>query len=145
MSGKTKSTLTAKLKNSTSRLGLRALEPRILLDAAGFVTGADGAMDALDTVSISEDMSRLFENAADTIAPTDNVAAAIAPTDVDELLSALNVAEANQANDGESDDTKGDRTAILDDGGKDYYVKAVTSVVINDGNCLLYTSDAADE
>ena len=84
MSGKTKTTLTTKLKNSTSRLGLRALEPRILLDAAGFVTGADVAMDALDTQNVSEDMSMLFDNEAAAVAPSGEV------KQVDTLLSALN-------------------------------------------------------
>ena len=56
-----KNPLTTKLKTSTSRLGLRALEPRILLDAAGFVTGTDVAMDALDTQNVAEDMAAIFD------------------------------------------------------------------------------------
>ena len=34
-------------QSSKEKLGLLALEPRILLDAAGFVTGAEVAMDSL--------------------------------------------------------------------------------------------------
>jgi len=61
MSDNNKTSLTKSLKNSASRLGLRALEPRILLDAAGFVTGADVAMEVLDTQSVAEDMAAIFE------------------------------------------------------------------------------------
>ena len=90
MTDKTKSPLANKLKNSTSRLGLRALEPRILLDAAGFVTGADVAVDMLDTQSVAEDMATLFQNNT-ALAPRDEV------SPVDTLLTALKSADLGSA------------------------------------------------
>ena len=52
------------LNSSASTLGLRALEPRILLDAAGFVTGADVAMDALVAQDTAQDMAIIFGETA---------------------------------------------------------------------------------
>ncbi|WP_189586356.1 DUF4347 domain-containing protein, partial [Litorimonas cladophorae] len=106
MSEKTKNPITNKLKNSTSRLGLRALEPRILLDAAGFVTGADVAMDAMDTQNVAEDMAILFNTEATPLAPRGEV------SQVNALLSALSEAEADYQS---STNTIGDNAAeVLD-------------------------------
>ena len=38
-----------KAQSSRDKLGLVSLEPRLLLDAAGFVTGAEVAVDAMET------------------------------------------------------------------------------------------------
>ncbi len=105
MSEKSKNPVTANLKNGASRLGLRALEPRILLDAAGFVTGADVAMDAFDTQNVAEDMSMLFDAGATPLAPRGEF------TQVETLLSALNEAEsekdlASQAQDNPDSDVE---------------------------------------
>ena len=101
-----KNPLTTKLKTSTSRLGLRALEPRILLDAAGFVTGTDVAMDALDTQNVAEDMAAIFDGNS-PISPSGEV------QPIELLISALNAADAEV-------DKEVLLTRPLDDGGKNY-------------------------
>ena len=122
MTDKTKTPLAKKLNNSTSRLGLRALEPRILLDAAGFVTGADVAVDMLDTQSVAEDMATLFQNNT-ALAPRDEV------SPIDTLISALKSADLGSAD--SKTDTDSDGVDDIEDVDDD-----------NDGilDCLLYTS-----
>ena len=107
MTDNKKSSLTRNLKTSTSRLGLRALEPRILLDAAGFVTGADVAVDMLDTQSVAEDMAVLFEGNMPLSPSGEN-------EQVKTLLSAL--ATKDTDNDGVEDDVDvdDDNDGILD-------------------------------
>ena len=101
-----KNPLATKLKTSTSRLGLRALEPRILLDAAGFVTGAEVAMDALDTQNVAEDMAAIFDGNS-PVSPSGET------QPIELLISALNAADAEV-----------DKDVLLarpvDDGGKNY-------------------------
>ena len=131
MSDKKKTTLTNTLKNSTSRLGLRALEPRILLDAAGFVTGADVAMDALDTQSVAEDMAALFEADSTTLAPRGEL------SQVETLLRDLYEVDA---------DKELGAPAVIDDGGKDYGIKPFSPIVIDEGKNydLMDDSDNVD-
>ena len=101
-----KNPLATKLKTSTSRLGLRALEPRILLDAAGFVTGAEVAMDALDTQNVAEDMAAIFDGNS-PVSPSGETQR------IELLISALNAADAEV-------DKEVLLTRPLDDGGKNY-------------------------
>ena len=101
-----KNPLATKLKTSTSRLGLRALEPRILLDAAGFVTGAEVAMDALDTQNVAEDMAAIFDGNS-PVSPSGET------QPIELLISALNAADAEV-------DKEVLLTRPLDDGGKNY-------------------------
>ena len=131
MSDKKKTTLTNTLKNSTSRLGLRALEPRILLDAAGFVTGADVAMDALDTQSVAEDMAALFEADSTTLAPRGEL------SQVETLLRDLYEVDA---------DKELGAPAVIDDGGKEYGIKPFSPIVIDEGKNydLMDDSDNVD-
>jgi len=127
MSEKKNKNLTNTLKNSTSRLGLRALEPRILLDAAGFVTGADVAMDALDTQGVAEDMAVLFETNSTSNELSEEV------TQAEALIRDLLEIDA---------DKNLLAPAVIDDGVKDYGVKA-QSVVVTDGNGKDYALIAA--
>ena len=101
-----KNPLATKLKTSTSRLGLRALEPRILLDAAGFVTGAEVAMDALDTQNVAEDMAAIFDGNS-PVSPSGET------QPIELLISALNAADAEI-------NKEVLLTRPLDDGGKNY-------------------------
>ena len=48
-------------------LGLRSLEPRILLDAAGFVTGAEVAVDAMQADDVSQTMEATFSGEAGAV------------------------------------------------------------------------------
>ena len=66
-------------------LGLRSLEPRILLDAAGFVTGAEVAVDALQADDVSETMAATFDGEEEGV---DN-----SVIENEALLSALEAAE----------------------------------------------------
>lgn len=66
-----------------SSLGLVTLEPRILLDAAGFVTGADIAMDAMGAQDAQLGVEAIFGNAEglETLGPTQDDDIASAPLD----------------------------------------------------------------
>jgi len=61
------------LNMSASRktLGLVTLEPRVLLDAAGVITGAEGMIDALGQQQADQAISNLFQPTA-FIAPSDD-------------------------------------------------------------------------
>jgi len=121
MSDNNKTSLTKSLKNSASRLGLRALEPRILLDAAGFVTGADVAMEVLDTQSVAEDMAAIFEATETSLAPRGEL------SEVETLLRDLNAVDSEGL---DADlENKELTPAIIDDGGKNYDVKTIGPVV----------------
>lgn len=61
-------------------LGLVTLEPRILLDAAGFVTGADIAMDAMGAQDAQLGVEAIFGNAESLETP--------GPTQDDDITSA---------------------------------------------------------
>ncbi|WP_418152336.1 tandem-95 repeat protein [Litorimonas sp. RW-G-Af-16] len=69
-------------------LGLRALEPRILLDAAGFVTGAEVAFDAIETQNVTDAMEAIFNGGPDTTSLLQSSALMNM-----ELLSALDTSE----------------------------------------------------
>ena len=113
-----KNPLATKLKTSTSRLGLRALEPRILLDAAGFVTGAEVAMDALDTQNVAEDMAAIFDGNS-PVSPSGET------QPIELLISALNAADAEV-------DKEVLLTRPLDDGGKNYALTQVDADIDKD-------------
>lgn len=59
----TTQTLHQSVFNSTSSLGLMALEPRILLDAAGVVTGVEVAADALFQAEVDQAIAQMNFNA----------------------------------------------------------------------------------
>ncbi len=77
--------------NPSLGLGLRSLEPRILLDAAGFVTGADVAVDAMQADDVTQTMQETFDG---VVAQNDQSEA-----DNEALLSALE--EVNEASIGQ--------------------------------------------
>jgi len=62
LSGQTKAQLSSSVNRAS--LGLLALEPRVLLDAAGVVTGAEGAIDALGQLQADDVAANLFKPAA---------------------------------------------------------------------------------
>jgi len=132
MSNKTKNPVTAKIKNGASRLGLRALEPRVLLDAAGFVTGADVAVDALQTQDVAEEMTALFDNEKSAVAPAEEI------TRVDKLLSSITEAEALAERESETQIIEEERKEnqakefgppIYDQGGKEFTIKEIATPV----------------
>ena len=57
-----------KAQSSRDKLGLVSLEPRLLLDAAGFVTGAEVAVDAMETNDAQTGVDAIFN---DVSTPTD--------------------------------------------------------------------------
>jgi len=79
-------------QTSKDRLGLIALEPRILLDAAGFVTGADVAMEAMNAHDAMMGVEVIFSKDAS------NDQLVLSDMNVD-LIAALNIHEQDLAND----------------------------------------------
>ena len=67
-----------KAQSSRDKLGLVSLEPRLLLDAAGFVTGAEVAVDAMETNDAQTGVDAIFNNVS---TPTDETS--------DKLIQAL--------------------------------------------------------
>ena len=120
MTDQNKKPLSSKLKNSTSRLGLRALEPRILLDAAGFVTGVDVAMEVLDTQNVADDMAALFEGSVAVSPRGENLQS-------EDLINALNAAD-------EEIDKSDTHTRLIDDGGKNYSLIQLSTTSDSDTN-----------
>jgi len=74
-------------RSNKDKLGLISLEPRILLDAAGFVTGADVAMEAMVAENVDFGVEAIF---------ADDASASFETSEVDvqnsELLNALAIA-----------------------------------------------------
>ena len=64
--------------SAKQKLGLMSLEPRLLLDAAGFVTGAEVAVDAMETNDAQTGVDAIFNNVS---TPTDETS--------DKLIQAL--------------------------------------------------------
>jgi len=81
-------------------LGLVTLEPRILLDAAGFVTGADIAMDAMGAQDAQLGVEAIFGNAEslETPGPTQDDDITSAPLD-GPWLDEVSLDDSNQTGD----------------------------------------------
>ena len=99
---------TASASNASSpsnkeKLGLVSLEPRILLDAAGFVTGAEVAMDAMAFEDAQMGVEGLFDGTAPMTQEASDVDAQRA-----ELMGSLAFAEQDALNDSVTSDENED-------------------------------------
>lgn len=83
--------------STKEKLGLVSLEPRILLDAAGFVTGAEIAMDTMASEDAQFGVDVIFEDSDVALSESSNV-----ELQNTELLNALSIAPINE---GDADPT----------------------------------------
>ena len=93
-----------KAQSSRDKLGLVSLEPRLLLDAAGFVTGAEVAVDAMETNDAQTGVDAIFNNVSTPTDETSEQLIRALGTDDYALIMAV------------ADDSDDDTVSLNDDG-----------------------------